>query len=292
MLRNCWIDVYIGPPDVITHDAGSNFASKEFRQNAQSMAIRTNEVPVEAHHSVGLVERYHMPLKRAYEIIAKELKGSILDKNILLQMAVKAVNDTAGPNGLVPTLLVFGAYPRITENDPPSPDIIERARVIKEAMKETRKNYATRQVQDALRMRNGPRTHELHSLNLNADVLVWREKHGWTGPFKMLSINNHTCVVNLPSGPTSFRSTAVKPYLNTIQIQDKENEKGESENIENVGTKSETTKLPVRFENIVESRPQRRNRRLPERYRDEIHSFLSQKNYLILKLQLDYVTRG
>lgn len=28
-----------------------------------------------------------------------------------LQMAVKAVNDTAGPDGLVPTLLVFGAYP-------------------------------------------------------------------------------------------------------------------------------------------------------------------------------------
>jgi len=26
-------------------------------------------------------------------------------------MAVKAVNDTAGPDGLVPTLLVYGAYP-------------------------------------------------------------------------------------------------------------------------------------------------------------------------------------
>ena len=103
------------------------------------MAIRTNEVPVEAHQSVGLVERYHVPLKRAYEIIIKELKGLILDKNILLQMAVKAVNDTAGPNGLVPTLLVFGAYSRIVENDPPSPNIIKRARVIKEATKETRK---------------------------------------------------------------------------------------------------------------------------------------------------------
>jgi hypothetical protein len=28
-----------------------------------------------------------------------------------LQMAVKAVNDTAGPDGLVLTLLVFGTYP-------------------------------------------------------------------------------------------------------------------------------------------------------------------------------------
>jgi hypothetical protein len=28
-----------------------------------------------------------------------------------LQMAVKAVNDIAGLDGLIPTLLVFGAYP-------------------------------------------------------------------------------------------------------------------------------------------------------------------------------------
>lgn len=49
MLRHCWIDDYVGPPDMITHDAGSNFASKEFRQNARNMAININKVPVEAH---------------------------------------------------------------------------------------------------------------------------------------------------------------------------------------------------------------------------------------------------
>jgi hypothetical protein len=35
-------------------------------------------------------------------------------------MAVKAVNDTTGPNGLVPTLLVYRAYPRIGKLDPPA----------------------------------------------------------------------------------------------------------------------------------------------------------------------------
>ena len=49
-------------------------------------------------------------------------------------MAVKAVNDTAGPNGLVPTLLVYGAYPKISNLDPPAPSIIERAAVIWKAM--------------------------------------------------------------------------------------------------------------------------------------------------------------
>jgi hypothetical protein len=33
-------------------------------------------------------------------------------------MAIKAINDTTGPNGLVPTLLVYGAYPRISNLDP------------------------------------------------------------------------------------------------------------------------------------------------------------------------------
>ena len=36
----------------------------------------------------------------------------------VLQMAVKAVNDTAGPDGLVPALLVFGTYPRLSEASP------------------------------------------------------------------------------------------------------------------------------------------------------------------------------
>ncbi len=54
-------------------------------------------------------------------------------------MAVKAVNDSAGPNGLIPTLLVFGAFPRMTEFDPPAPSITTRAMVIKKAMNEIAK---------------------------------------------------------------------------------------------------------------------------------------------------------
>ena len=49
VLRACWIDTYIGPPDHITHDAGKNFVSKEFTGYANSIAISTKSVPVEAH---------------------------------------------------------------------------------------------------------------------------------------------------------------------------------------------------------------------------------------------------
>ena len=88
------------------------------------MGIIVKNVPVEAHHSIGLVERYHGPLRRAYSIITAEIPG--IEPELALQMAFKALNDSVGPNGLVPTLLVFGAYPRMTEMDAPSPTITQR----------------------------------------------------------------------------------------------------------------------------------------------------------------------
>ena len=51
-------------------------------------------------------------------------------------MAVKAVNDTASPDGLIPTLLVYRAYLRISNLDPSTPSIIDRAIIIRKAMAE------------------------------------------------------------------------------------------------------------------------------------------------------------
>ncbi|KAI0999080.1 hypothetical protein K3495_g9116 [Podosphaera aphanis] len=87
-------------------------------------------------------------------------------------MAVKVVNETAEPDGLVPTLLVFGAYPRITESDPPAASIYDRAIAIKTAMKEVCKIHAREQVRTALSMRNGLRTSHLKRLSPNSQVLV------------------------------------------------------------------------------------------------------------------------
>jgi len=75
---------------------------------------------VEAAHSIGIVERYHKPLRRAYTVIMDEFKenGNITmwNKGLIRQMAVKGVNDTAGPDGIIPTLFVFGAFPRMLDS--------------------------------------------------------------------------------------------------------------------------------------------------------------------------------
>src|SRR5216117_3032892 len=107
--------MYLGPPDYIVHDTRKNFVSKEFQQHTTVMAVLTKSVPVKAYWSIGLVERAHLVLQRAYKIITEELQGQGTTKEINLQIAVKAVNNTAGPDSLVPTLLVFGVYPQMSK---------------------------------------------------------------------------------------------------------------------------------------------------------------------------------
>ena len=95
-------------------------------------------MPVEAYYSIGKIERYYSLLRRVYKIIRTELKDKETDDIICLQIAIKAINDIAGPDGLVLTLLVFRAYPWITLVDLPSPSIIKRATAIRKAIEELR----------------------------------------------------------------------------------------------------------------------------------------------------------
>jgi len=59
-------------------------------------------------------------------------------------MAFKAINDSVGPNGLIPTLLVFGAYLYIVKSDVPNPTVIKRAVALKKAIEEVKKLRAER----------------------------------------------------------------------------------------------------------------------------------------------------
>jgi hypothetical protein len=56
-----------------------------------------------------------------------------------IQMAFKACNDTAGPNRLCPTYIVYGIFPRINKESPPSPSINEKIEVMKKATKDRKK---------------------------------------------------------------------------------------------------------------------------------------------------------
>jgi hypothetical protein len=118
------------------HNARKNFTAIEFKQLASFMSIEVKKVPVKAHNSIGLIKRYYALLRRAYKILKAELKDEHINKEMILQMAVKAVNDSAELDGIVLMLLVFGLYPRMTEIDLLSPTITRRAKVIQAITKE------------------------------------------------------------------------------------------------------------------------------------------------------------
>ncbi|KAI1007325.1 hypothetical protein K3495_g906 [Podosphaera aphanis] len=229
-LRCSWIDVYVGPPDLIVHDAAKNLTSKETQQYAQSIGTGTKCIPVEAHHSNGIVERYHAPLRRAFNIIIEELRDQKLNKSTILQMAVKAINDTAGPDGITPTLLVFGMYPKITEAHESNLPIIARVKAIQKASANISAFRSNKLINSAINETSGPDTTPLHNLPLGSKVWVWREPGKSTGPYPLLKINNEDCTVQLSSGPTKFRSTSCKPFYNSNQneiniISDQQNSK-------------------------------------------------------------------
>ncbi|KAI0999169.1 hypothetical protein K3495_g9027 [Podosphaera aphanis] len=253
-LRACWIDTYLGPPDIISHDPGTNLASTEFKESAKLMGITCVQAPVESHNSIGKVERYHAPLRRAFEIITNEL-GITVSRDVRLQMAVKACNDTVGPDGLVPTLLVYGAFPRMTHDSPPSQKMVQRAAAVNKAMTELRNLMAKRKVNDALNTRNGPNTTATlpAALAIGEEVLVYREPGKWTGPYKVLATADNEITVDTVDGALKFRVTMVKPYYrhpDAITLEDV------SSNIPE--TTNDDSSLP--FEYPVVEQPRRRGR--------------------------------
>ena len=227
-LRTCWIDIYFGLFDLISADANKQFVAQEFRHYADNMKIMMKNVPVETHHSIDQIERYHEPFRRIYLIIVSEIPG--IDPELNLQMTLKAINDSIGSHGLILTLLIFGAYSRMTELNATSPTINQRAIAMKKIMNEMRKLNVNRQINDVLNTRNGLSTIHLHDLLLNSSVLVYRERPAgrsgiWEGSFNFINIENESAILNLSNGPTKFRTISVKSYHDPsdLDINDEDN---------------------------------------------------------------------
>jgi hypothetical protein len=178
------------------------------------MTIITKAMLVEAHWSIDVVKRYHAELRRAYQMIFENLDVS---KKIVLQMIVKAINDTVDSDDLVLILLIFGTYSRMHVMNFSTSSITQRAMTIEKAMIEIRKLRAERQIVDALNIRNDSIVISIHDLLLNSDVLVWRDnlsqRDKWIGSFKLLDIEDETCKIVLSSESIDFRSTVIKSFL-------------------------------------------------------------------------------
>ena len=68
----CWASVYTGFPENIRLDRQSGFTADEFRNYAKNVGINLQFSGIESHNALGSGERYHMPLRRVFNVLKKE----------------------------------------------------------------------------------------------------------------------------------------------------------------------------------------------------------------------------
>ena len=144
-----WAALYTGYPDRFHVDSGSAFTSKRWTDICNSVGIELKISGIRSHHSLGSGERYHAPLRRIFFKIQNDFPS--LSINLILRLATKAMNDTMGPEGLVPSLLVFGVLPRFPITDSKLPEQADRMRALNIARKEMAIITAELRIQRAMK---------------------------------------------------------------------------------------------------------------------------------------------
>lgn len=117
----------------------------EFAGNNDKLNIVTISVPVEAGNSISIVERYNCQLRWSLDLIKKEAPDA--DNDYDFQLAVMKINDSIGPDSLMPTHLVFDAFPILElPTDQQTPSIFKRYVALRKATESMSCHFARRQV--------------------------------------------------------------------------------------------------------------------------------------------------
>ncbi len=209
-----WVTVYVGFPNVLTHDFGSCFISEFFKNNCIEFGIIPKEIPCESHNSMSVGERYYSPQRRIYKKLKIEYPN--LDNPTTLALAVRGLNNTANPEGLIPALLGF-----LGNIESLAPTQRERFAAMEAARKEMEKIVTKQRI--ALDNKNRTKTMDALIVLPGSEVLMRREKsNDWMGPYKLYKYDDYkTACIDMGKGiePFSlynaklFSITAVKPYL-------------------------------------------------------------------------------
>ncbi len=131
-------------------DQWSAFRTVRWTRRADAVGTVIQTSRVESHNSIGSNERYNTPLRRIFNKIEHE--SHKMDRKIVSRIAVKATNDTMGPNGLVPSYLVLGV-PRFTPVDSTLPDQQSCMNAFSHTRQEMATNFSELRVQKALTSR-------------------------------------------------------------------------------------------------------------------------------------------
>ena len=198
-----------GYPNIIFQDRGPQFTADYFRFSCSQMGLVSKETPMQSHNSLGLCERYCSIIRRAYNKL-KENSPS-LNKETRLWLAVHAVNNTTGQDGLTSTILVHGAVPRIPL--PNSNSLLLRQKAPLETMRTARQEMeiitAQPRMRLALKHKHGLRTHLV--FKFGDKVRIWREElQKFTGPHIVHAYDNEKTVWVMTDTTRPFSTSMVR----------------------------------------------------------------------------------
>ena len=122
---------------------------------------------------MGIGERYQQPLRTTFWKL--KLSYPKISNITLLSMSVYAMNNTLGPEGIFPSMLVLGEYPPLRmmgEALHPKATLEHRAEVANAARKEMETQMARLRIQRALRHKVTAAADR--SYFMGQQVLIWR----------------------------------------------------------------------------------------------------------------------
>lgn len=189
----CWVTTYVGFPQKLRSDQESATTSNEFRACASLHGIEIEFSGVSSHNSMGKIESAHGPLRRIYRMLTDKYPD--LSDALRLRFSVKALNDTSGPKGLVPSLLVFGTIPSIGSSNANLPDQEQRFKAMRAAREEAATIFAEQRIRIALKS-NAPPSSK-YMLKPGQEVKVFSEKQKkWVEGIRLVQLSSKQAWVN------------------------------------------------------------------------------------------------
>jgi transposase InsO family protein len=207
----CWTTIYTGFPDSILTDQGSLFTSADWHAACNMARIHLRHTGTESHNSLGAGERFHSPLRRIFKKVTIEYPS--VTAELRLSLSIKAMNDCVGPEGLVPSLLVFGVMPRLPDLPRQIPSQIERFKCLYKARREYEHWVCRQRIMIGLKRRPPPASS--YCIMPGDKVAVYREGlREFTGPYIATGVHGKEILVELgqSTGPRSFNIAQVKPW--------------------------------------------------------------------------------
>ena len=216
-IQRCWLLRYLGPPSAMRHDAGVQFLTPKMYALAAAQGISCRPVPIEHPQGLGNGERYHSVIRRLYNRVKAD-HPSISDE-YALDVALKALNDTMGTDGLTPTLLFYGVHPKLPLPNSSSTTMPQSERLL--AMKLARDEYAKVVDEQKLKAVQRAQSPSVQTDLLWGDsVVVFRQtSRRWEGPLRFVTELEHGFQICDTHGDLKlFSKPCVRRYAHGLEF--------------------------------------------------------------------------